>query len=246
MSVSAKELTRRSRAILSGRYSLPMGAFAVSQVISTCISLPFDISLQSNPTVFQFIISELATAIISLLYIVLKGGQAYVHLNMARGKNASIADVFRYFSRRPDRFILSGIILIGILLPVVLPAAVVTILALTNGTIGIYIAVFAIWAVTLIPIIVISLTYSLTIYLLVERPSASLPDIFRESRQMMKGNKRSRFYLGLSFFGMYLLCILSLGIGFLWIIPYRNQAYTEFYLSIKGEQRGEVRKEWEK
>ena len=104
MSVSAKELKRRSRAILSGRYSLPMGAFAVSQVISTCISLPFDISLQSNPTVFQFIISELATAIISLLYIVLKGGQAYVHLNMARGKNASIADVFRYFSRRPDRF----------------------------------------------------------------------------------------------------------------------------------------------
>ena len=86
MSVSAKELKRRSRAILSGRYSLPMGAFAVSQVISTCISLPFDISLQSNPTVFQFIISELATAIISLLYIVLKGGQAYVHLNMAREK----------------------------------------------------------------------------------------------------------------------------------------------------------------
>jgi uncharacterized membrane protein len=40
----------------------------------------------------------------------------------------------------------------------------------------------------------------------------------------------------LSFIGWALLCILSLGIGFLWLIPYVNVSLAKFYQDIKGDE----------
>ncbi len=241
MTPSAKELKRRSRAILTGRYVLPMSAFALSQALNACVRLPFELSFQSNPTVFQGILSTLAGVIISLLSTILSAGQIYIHLNMARGTQASVSDVFRYFNRRPDRFILSGFILLGISIPVLLPASAATLLAFRADTVPAYLAAALAWAVTAFPLVLISLTYALTNYLLVEQPDSGLRDIFRESRRLMKGKKGKLFYLEISFLGMILLSILSLGIGFLWVIPYRNQAYAEFYLHSK--ESGSVRSE---
>jgi uncharacterized membrane protein len=44
------------------------------------------------------------------------------------------------------------------------------------------------------------------------------------------------FLLSLSFIGWALLCILTLGIGFLWLIPYINVSVAKFYQDIKGEE----------
>lgn len=236
MKASAKELKRQARETLTGRYTLPMGAFAISQVIAVCANMPFELSLQSNPTVFQITISGLAYLFISLVLVVLNGGQLWIHLNMERGREASVMDVFRFFNCRPDRFLLSGLIRIGIMLPVMLPAAAVTFLAKRAAVAPMYALAALAWIITLIPLALISLMYSQTTYLLVEWQNESLPAIFRKSRMLMAGNKWRRFWLALSFIGMLLLSALSLGIGLLWVIPYKNQAYTEFYLDVCGEK----------
>lgn len=49
----------------------------------------------------------------------------------------------------------------------------------------------------------------------------------------MKGRKLRYFLLQLSFIGWWLLGILTLGLGFLWIIPYMLQTNTQFYLNLK-------------
>ena len=50
------------------------------------------------------------------------------------------------------------------------------------------------------------------------------------SAAIMRGNKGRLFYLELSFVPLYLLGTLSLGLGFLWIIPYVGMTEAEFYL----------------
>lgn len=43
-------------------------------------------------------------------------------------------------------------------------------------------------------------------------------------------------FLELSFIGWNILAGLSLGIGFLWLVPYYNAAHAEFYRTLAGDQ----------
>jgi uncharacterized membrane protein len=65
-------------------------------------------------------------------------------------------------------------------------------------------------------------------------------EAFRESRQMMVGNKVRMFYLVLTFIGWGILAVLSLGIGYLWIGPYIMETKTFFYLELAGELDAEA------
>ncbi|APB31794.1 DUF975 family protein [Vagococcus teuberi] len=50
-----------------------------------------------------------------------------------------------------------------------------------------------------------------------------------ESRDLMNGHKKRLFWLDVSFLGWYLLGLLTVGIGFLWINPYINATKAAFY-----------------
>lgn len=233
--ISSGELKRRARSALTGCYTLPMSAFAVSQMLVLFVSIPFELSLQNHPTAFQLITSGLANVIIFLLSNVLTGGMIYIHLHIARGSSAVFTDVFRYFNRRPDRFILSALLLTGMSLACMAPAIAVTVCSILTDTIPVYVLAVLAWVITLVPLLFLSFTYALTNYLLAEQPDAGIPDVFRQSRRLMNGHKKRMLYLSLSFLGMYFLSVLSLGIGFLWVIPYRNQTFAEFYRNIQKE-----------
>ena len=50
----------------------------------------------------------------------------------------------------------------------------------------------------------------------------------------MNGNKWRLFKLEFSFIGWFVLCILTLGIGIFFLIPYLNAAMAEFYVELKN------------
>ena len=54
---------------------------------------------------------------------------------------------------------------------------------------------------------------------------------------MMKGRKWSLFCLELSFIGWALLCVLTLGIGNLWLAPYIYTSQASFYQNILEEDK---------
>ena len=68
-----------------------------------------------------------------------------------------------------------------------------------------------------------------------EHPEISGWDASTRSREMMKGHKFDLFYLYLSFIGWFLLSFLTLGIGFIWLIPYMNTAQAAFYEDVKAD-----------
>lgn len=235
MKLSSKELKRSARETLTNHYSIPMLAFVTTQLIVFIINSPFQTSLQNNPGSFQTIIYLLASAIISLLSTVLNAGRLYIHLNLARNKKIRLLDLFYFFNRRPDRFILSGLLLLCMFLPIMLPAILCTNIAFAMDIPSLYIISVFLWVVATIPIVFLSLTYQLVTYLLIERPEDGVIDIFRESRHLMKGQKGRMLYLNLSFIGMSLLAVCSFGIGFLWVSPYQNQTLISFYRNVTGE-----------
>lgn len=92
------------------------------------------------------------------------------------------------------------------------------------------------WSLLLIiPGIIKSLSYALTGYILLDNPELSRNQAIRRSRLMMHGNKAKLFFLQLSFLGWGILCLFTLGIGFLWLFPYMNSSFAVFYTEVKEE-----------
>ena len=92
------------------------------------------------------------------------------------------------------------------------------------------------WSLLLyIPGIIKSLSYAMTNYILVDNPELSANQAINLSKDMMYGHKFDLFYLYLSFAGWFLLCILTLGLGYLWFYPYVQSAQASFYQDVKAD-----------
>lgn len=90
------------------------------------------------------------------------------------------------------------------------------------------------WTLLLIiPGIIAALSYAFTFYIIAEEESIGALEALAKSKKMMKGNKFKLFCLGWRFFGWGLLCILTCGIGLLWLWPYSMTSFAHFYNDIK-------------
>ena len=91
------------------------------------------------------------------------------------------------------------------------------------------------WMLLLIvPGIIAALSYSMSFYILADNKALKAMEVLETSKQMMDGHKLKLFYLYLRFLGLAILCIFTLGIGFLWLIPYMYVTTAKFYDDIKG------------
>jgi len=96
----------------------------------------------------------------------------------------------------------------------------------------------ALWALLLvIPGIIAAIRYSMGYYLMIENPDMEPMEALRESSELMKGNKMDFFMFALSFIGWVLLSALTLGIGFLLLVPYYQMSKLNFYRKITGDIR---------
>ena len=223
MNRKPKELKRMARETLNQRYHIPMTAFFLSTFITLLIETPFSLSMSDTPSIPQYIITYAAEFLISLIAVILGAGTSYIHLNMARKKEASVKQLFFAFKQHPDRYIGAGLLttLLAVagLLPFFIGTAIFLLLPFNVASVLILIATAL---VSIVLTVLIAITYAMVIYLLIDYP------------QMKK--KKGRFlYLALSFLGWYLLILLSFGVASLWIIPYQNQTFVQFYLDATGE-----------
>ena len=89
--------------------------------------------------------------------------------------------------------------------------------------------------VFIIPGIIKTFAYALTPFLLVDCPELTPLQCIKLSNRMMKGHKFDLFYLYLSFIGWFLLGLLTLGIGYLWLAPYMQTSVAAFYEDVKAQ-----------
>jgi len=130
-------------------------------------------------------------------------------INISRNQNAKLEQIFQGFNR-------------------------------FGTSLGAYLLVLLftfLWTLLLIiPGIIASLSYSMTFLILADDNSIGAMEAIDKSKKMMYGYKWKFFCLGLRFLGWALLCILTLGIGFLWLTPYMIVSMVKFYEDIKEDQ----------
>ena len=220
MNLPCKELKRIARDNLNGNYKIPMGAFLAATLIPLAVELPFSMlqkDAQPLPVTIMFYVAEF---LITLLSMVLSVGILQLHLSLARKKEMTLGMVFYGFKNHPDRYIIAGLLLIIATLISCIPVIAVLVIL---GIVSTILAVF------------VQMWYALALYLLLDHPQMKARESLKISRQIMKGNKGRLFYIYLSFIGLQILCLLSLGIGSLWVYPYQSQTLVIFYLDVVGE-----------
>ena len=92
------------------------------------------------------------------------------------------------------------------------------------------------WTLLLIvPGIIKSLSYSMSMYVLAENKGKSARECIKESMEMTKGHKWELFMLDLSFFGWALLVVLTAGIASIWVAPYIQATLANAYNALKAK-----------
>lgn len=86
----------------------------------------------------------------------------------------------------------------------------------------------------IVPGIILAIGLMMSIYLIKDDKEISAMDALKKSWEMTKGHKMNLFMLGLSFIGWFILCILTLGIGFLFLVPYIDTAFAYYYEDLKS------------
>ena len=109
-------------------------------------------------------------------------------------------------------------IIVLVLIGIVLESVVATVFLVIAGI------VYIVW---------IAIIYSQISFIMVNNPELDIIDTMRRSRTLMYGNKWRYLGLGLSFLGWLILGIFTLGIGYLWLLPYIYTTESAFYCDIR-------------
>lgn len=85
----------------------------------------------------------------------------------------------------------------------------------------------------IIPGIILTLSYSFAYFIFLDNPTMKPLDTLKESRIMLQGHKMDLFILILSFVGWIILGVFTVGILYIWLIPYMMLAECNFYNQLK-------------
>ena len=137
-------------------------------------------------------------------------GFTMVCLAVSRRQGASLSKLFEGFSRFGDSLVLFLLMDIFIFL----------------------------WSLLLvIPGIIKMYSYSMSWFVLRDRPDLTGNEARKRSMYLMRGHKWRLFCLDFSFLGWYLLSALTLGILAFWVTPYHMTARAEFYQELLAEEQ---------
>jgi len=84
-----------------------------------------------------------------------------------------------------------------------------------------------------IPGLVKTYAYSMSMYILAENPGKPALECIDESKKLTDGHKMDLFVLGLSFIGWILLIMVTFGIAAIWVLPYMQTTMANAYESLK-------------
>ncbi len=84
-----------------------------------------------------------------------------------------------------------------------------------------------------IPGIIKAYSYRMVPYILGDNPNIGANEAITLSRKMMDGNKFEAFVLDISFLGWYLLGLLALVIGMLFVNPYYDATCAQLYVALR-------------
>lgn len=216
----------RARIALKGKWGIAMiTAFIASLLGGLLVASNINIEAQYTEKMLSqlpdivatyFKTATLAGSALALIQFIIGGaaelGYCKFLLHMEDGEEATPQDLFSQFHRFVD----------GLLM---------------NLLRGLYTFLWTL--VFFIPGIVAAYKYAMAPFILYENPGMTPNEAITASKKLMYGHKGDLFTLDLSFIGWDLLNLLTLGIGSLWLNPYKNASRAAFYRDLSPKKQPE-------
>ncbi len=244
--LSSASLKTLAKGQLLGKYGTVIGAMILMQLCTLPISMAIAFLIGTD-TVISVLIYSIAYFLFQLFMGFFLAGQSYIYLKIACGQRPEINDLFYGFKGDSSKVIHLQAVLGGVSVLCSLPAMIAGVFtiqslqslsvdAISAGTFPVDPALFLVYVIldlagTIISIY-IDLMLSQVFYMMLDFPEYSAAQLLEMSIRLMKGHKGRLFYIQLSFVPLLLLSCLSCGIALLWIYPYMQATYANFYLDL--------------
>lgn len=224
--IKNRDLKKRARILLTDRHSF----FALVTVIlfmsDLLLSYIVNHAFPHGGGALNEVLYWAASVLTNMVFYLILAGAMGIYLNLCRGQQCRLGDLWSSFSFRPEQVAVYSV------LQFVLQTAGTWAFSVHWNTKALSSTVLAA-SVLGILLIIIQLGLSMTLFIYCDDRWKSAWQMIRESWQMMRGRKLQLFALNLSFIGVMLLGILSLGIGLLFVRPYMYAAQCLLYLNIR-------------
>lgn len=240
---TSSELKLMARRALRGNYGNASGAVLVMYIVSLLCLIPFGIVIAfaslaggngDGGVLAAALCVPAAVIVYFLVLLVLSVGYLRLCYQIAVGAESDMNDLFFVLKNHFTRYIgaLFLLMLCGIL--ACMPGFLLWFLLLEAGNIvgG---AVLG-YLLVLVLFVVVMCRYAMALYIMVENPQMRVREALQASRELMRGNVWRMIKLEFSFFGIYLLGMITFGTGYIWILPYISCTNALFYLEIKEEK----------
>lgn len=152
---------------------------------------------------------SLLSSLVSLALIPAEFGLMRYELNLVRGKEYKIDMLWEEYKNKDN-------------IPKYIICTIIVGLCIAVGT-----------AMLVVPGIIMGLSLYFYIEMMIDDEKLNQSNILHECREMMNGHKKDLFILELSFIGNILLGVITLGIYFIWLVPYIQTTTIKYYDSIK-------------
>lgn len=221
--INSSELKKQAQNQLKGKWGLAIGGFFISVFF-----FPLIIDIINFFINGSLLIDVIKYSVSVMIRLILIAGALKFSLNYANTeKTPFLDDIFSGFK--------------------------IAVKALSIYLIMIFCIIIG-FILLIVPGIIISLAFSQSLYILIDNDNKSAIECIKESTNMMKGHKKDYLLLSLSFLGWIALMIvpifflvlfpLPIFVGvlylfilfaeLLWLIPYMNITFANFYLKVKN------------
>lgn len=238
------ELKNKAKDTLEGKYRGAISVILLSSVISWMVR--FSIStVESNTlnsiyvmtgseaalwtTTFMFDIILLLAAVI---LGVMNAGITFYFLKLACGQPFSVRDLFYGYKTDSKKILSIAAAMVSCEAICLWPCQHLAKNYFSSREFSWLIYALIALVIGLCIYIPVSLGIAMSFYLMFDFPQKSGKETLVLCWRLMKGKRLRLLWLDLSFLPLMLLCVLSFGIGFLWLQPYMQMTYTFFFLDM--------------
>lgn len=240
--LSSASLKSLAKGQLLGKYGIVTGILAVHTL---CV-VPVTFSLSPLSGVSTLLYSAVSF-VISLLSGFFIAGEAFVYLKLACSQRPVLSDLFCCLTQGSSKAVkvlriqcvLSAISILCTLPSTYIGNSLMKSILAAEPSLDVFPfspALFLLYTVLLVIGSVVDIFFNLLFsqiyYLMFDFPEYSESQLFKTSIRLIRGNMGRLFYIELSFLPLMILCFMSCGIGFLWLYPYMEATYANFYLDL--------------
>lgn len=237
------ELKNKAKDKLGGKYGMAIGVSLLGTLIPGAIRMLANmlfspllpsaaVGSQGAALLAPYLFSAVLSLALSIVLGIFDIGLCLFFLNMACGQPYSVKDLFYGFREDFVKSLsLSGTLAIINALCLYPHQYLLDHFRYTGQYPWLYFSIAAM-VIGFCIYIPASLTFSLSYYLMLDFPDRSALSLLRQSARIMRGHKRRLFYIEMSFLPLMGLCLLTVYVGFLWLMPYMYMTQACFFLDI--------------